>query len=41
MSPTPVPITIEQPEPGGVSWTIRICGPKSLSWSTAKPILSA
>ena len=34
---TPSPITIEQPEPGGVSCTIRMDGPTVVSWSTRKP----
>jgi hypothetical protein len=40
MPVTPVPMTIEHPEPGGVSCTIRI-EPVSVSWSTAKPSWSA
>ena len=37
----PVPTTIEQAEPGGVSWTTRVPGFGSVSWSTLKPIWSA
>jgi hypothetical protein len=37
----PVPMTIEQPDPCGVSWQTRVPGLGSLSWSTSKPIWSA
>ncbi len=36
----PSPMTIEQPEPGGVSWTTRLPGLTVVSWSTAKPSFS-
>ena len=35
------PITMEQPEPGGVSWTTRLPGLTVVSWSTTKPSWSA
>ena len=38
---SPVPIVIEQAEPGGVSWTTRKCSLGAWSTSTVKPILSA
>ena len=38
---TPSPITIEQPEPGGVSCTTRMPSPMRVSWSTANPRASA
>jgi hypothetical protein len=31
-----LPMTIEQPDPGGVSCTMRASGPTVVSWSTAK-----
>ncbi|CAM5420003.1 hypothetical protein SHIRM173S_02347 [Streptomyces hirsutus] len=34
------PRAIEQPEPGGVSWTMRMPGMTSWSMSTWKPTLS-
>src|SRR5690606_3328583 len=37
----PCPITIEQPDPGGVSWTIRPSSPTRVSWSTRNPTWSA
>jgi hypothetical protein len=33
-------MTIEHPDPGGVSWTIRWPSPIFTSWSTWKPTLS-
>ena len=33
----PVPITIDAAEPGGVSWTTRMPGMYSTSWSRTKP----
>jgi hypothetical protein len=38
---SPVPMTIEQAEPGGVSWTTRVSGAGKVSWSTLKPSWSA
>jgi hypothetical protein len=37
----PSPTTMEQPDPGGVSWTTRCPGPTRVSWSTSKPTCSA
>ena len=37
----PSPTTIEQPEPGGVSWTIRLPSLTVVSWSTRNPSRSA
>ena len=37
----PLPMTIEQPDPGGVSCTTRICSLMTVSWSTVKPTWSA
>ena len=37
----PFPITIEQPDPGGVSWTKRSSSLILVSWSTVKPSWSA
>jgi hypothetical protein len=41
MSESPIPMTIEQAEPDGVSWTTRMPELGSVSWSTLKPIWSA
>ena len=37
----PMPITIEQAEPGGVSCTTLIPSAGSVSWSTVNPSFSA
>lgn len=40
MSQMASPRAMEQPDPGGVSWTIRMPGMTSWSMSTWKPTLS-
>jgi hypothetical protein len=40
-SPMPLPTMIEQPDPGGVNWTIRTPSIGLSSTSTSKPNLSA
>ncbi len=40
MSQMASPRAMEQPEPGGVSWTMRMPGMTSWSMSTWKPTLS-
>ena len=40
MAGRPAPSTIEQDDPGGVSWTTRIESPGRTSWSSSKPTLS-
>jgi hypothetical protein len=37
----PLPITTEQPDPGGVNCTNRTFSLITVSWSTLKPSLSA
>jgi hypothetical protein len=39
-SVTPLPMAIEQADPGGVSWTKRISSLTARSWSALKPTLS-
>jgi hypothetical protein len=39
MSESPVPIAIEQAEPGGVNWTTRVPSFTQASWSRLKPAL--
>ncbi len=39
-APMPLPIEIEQAEPGGVSWTKRISSETWWSWSRLKPAFS-
>jgi hypothetical protein len=34
---SPLPIAIEQPDPGGVSWTKRTSSLTAWSWSSTKP----
>ena len=40
ISTIPSPITTEQAEPGGVSWTNRISSETRWSWSATKPTWS-
>jgi hypothetical protein len=41
ISTIPFATTIEQPDPGGVSWTMRISSLMVVSWSMWNPTLSA